>query len=340
MNETVVPQVAAAMSISSPITASLYKFLLYETGSFFKSHRDSEKEEGMFGTLIIQLPSYYSGGNLQIRHGGKSKDFCYETPDADGEAQFNMYFTALFADCEHEVFPITSGYRACLVYNLTTPTGTPLPPAPPTADDGSSAALIAQLQKWPIGEDDPIFIAYYLAHKYTKKSLSVKNLKTTDAHVASLLQGVSAEIPLHVYLCQVSLEMSGHADNDEDFDEDGKDYMWRIAKPSNCNFYPEDGIDVEVEIEVSGMIGLDDRKFQHKKKSGKGKTFTDAFSLDARSGEVLPLGIFKTLKPDTLELQPTGNEGVELEKWYKGAALLFWPESANARMLNEMGIAL
>ena len=33
----------------------LYKLLLYKTGGHFKAHRDTEKAEGMFGTLIVQL---------------------------------------------------------------------------------------------------------------------------------------------------------------------------------------------------------------------------------------------------------------------------------------------
>ena len=34
-------------------------------------HRDTEKCDGMFGTLIIQLPSNYEGGQLIVHHQGK-----------------------------------------------------------------------------------------------------------------------------------------------------------------------------------------------------------------------------------------------------------------------------
>jgi hypothetical protein len=33
--------------------------------------------------------------------------------------------TAFFADCEHEVKPVRSGYRCCLVYNLSLDKGDP-----------------------------------------------------------------------------------------------------------------------------------------------------------------------------------------------------------------------
>jgi hypothetical protein len=39
---------------SSNIQANLYKMLIYETNGHFLPHRDTEKEVGMFGTMILQ----------------------------------------------------------------------------------------------------------------------------------------------------------------------------------------------------------------------------------------------------------------------------------------------
>src|SRR5688572_20204273 len=50
------------------IRAELYKLLVYDRGSFFKRHRDTEKADGMFGTLLIVLPSAHAGGDLIVRH--------------------------------------------------------------------------------------------------------------------------------------------------------------------------------------------------------------------------------------------------------------------------------
>ena len=38
------------------VAVNLYKMVLYKKDGHFKPHRDTEKEPGMFGTLIIQLP--------------------------------------------------------------------------------------------------------------------------------------------------------------------------------------------------------------------------------------------------------------------------------------------
>jgi hypothetical protein len=56
------------------IDARLYKLLLYEQGGHFAAHQDTEKEPGMFGTLVVQLPCAggHQGGRLLVRHGGGS----------------------------------------------------------------------------------------------------------------------------------------------------------------------------------------------------------------------------------------------------------------------------
>ena len=41
--------------VLSRVRADLYKLLLYEPGSFFKPHKDSEKAPGMVATLVVCL---------------------------------------------------------------------------------------------------------------------------------------------------------------------------------------------------------------------------------------------------------------------------------------------
>jgi hypothetical protein len=53
------------------VSAEFYKLLVYEEGGFFLPHRDTEKTDGMFGTLTIVLPSAHCGGELVIRHAGR-----------------------------------------------------------------------------------------------------------------------------------------------------------------------------------------------------------------------------------------------------------------------------
>jgi len=96
--------------------AKLYKLLLYEQGGHFLPHKDTEKEKGMFATLIVQLPSRHTGGELIVSHGGNT--VTCDFGQSSGKSPFSCFFAAHYADVEHEVTPITSGYRLALVYSL------------------------------------------------------------------------------------------------------------------------------------------------------------------------------------------------------------------------------
>jgi len=45
------------------VSAELYKLLVYERKGFFLPHRDTEKTGGMFGTLVVTLPSRIAVAN-------------------------------------------------------------------------------------------------------------------------------------------------------------------------------------------------------------------------------------------------------------------------------------
>ena len=70
-------------------------------------HRDTEKSDGMFGTLVVQLPSNYSGGQLVVSHHSESKVFDFSGPT--GWSGFR--YAAFYADCQHEIRPVINGHR-------------------------------------------------------------------------------------------------------------------------------------------------------------------------------------------------------------------------------------
>jgi hypothetical protein len=45
------------------LTADLHSLLVYETNQHFLAHQDSEKDDSMIGTLVVTLPSSYTGGS-------------------------------------------------------------------------------------------------------------------------------------------------------------------------------------------------------------------------------------------------------------------------------------
>jgi predicted 2-oxoglutarate/Fe(II)-dependent dioxygenase YbiX len=56
------------------------------------------------------LPSDSQGGALVVEHGGKSTTY--------RPSKTSLSFVAFYADCRHEVRPVTSGYRVVLSYNV------------------------------------------------------------------------------------------------------------------------------------------------------------------------------------------------------------------------------
>ncbi|TMW62133.1 hypothetical protein Poli38472_009626 [Pythium oligandrum] len=104
---------------SHNVTAKLYKLLVYEVGGKFEVHHDSEKALGMFGSLVIVLPSPFMGGELVIHGPGGRHNESFEW-DPSLKSSFGLQYAAFYGDCEHEVKPVTSGYRVCLTYNLMT----------------------------------------------------------------------------------------------------------------------------------------------------------------------------------------------------------------------------
>lgn len=150
------------------IQAELYNLNIYTTGGLFKAHVDTPRAENMFGSLVVCLPVPHEGGQLTVRHGGQSRVFDWswsgEKEAGGGEADTNeggsvrdagdskvsrLQWAAFFGNCEHEVAPVTSGYRCTLTYNLyqlnndTSPPSTPVEQSQPAQplDRQSSQSL-------------------------------------------------------------------------------------------------------------------------------------------------------------------------------------------------------
>ena len=124
--DAIVNRAVTGLGVSGEVRAELYKLLVYDAGSFFISHRDTEKAAGMFATLVIVLPSEYSGGELVVRHQQEQVKL-----DLGCDDPSEIAFAAFYADCVHEVLPITQGCRLTLIYNLLrTDKKMPLPKPP------------------------------------------------------------------------------------------------------------------------------------------------------------------------------------------------------------------
>lgn len=56
------------------LKAEMHELLVYEEGALFKSHKDTEKTPGMFGTLVVSLPSSeHEGGDIPVSFNGSNE---------------------------------------------------------------------------------------------------------------------------------------------------------------------------------------------------------------------------------------------------------------------------
>ena len=206
------------------IVAEPYKLLVYEEGAFFLPHKDSPKAEGMFGTLVVCLPSQHTGGELIATHKGGREVFA-SAPTSD----FGYSSAAWYSDVTHEVKPVTSGYRVVLTYNLLhRPTAALLEDR-----DNMCARIISLFDHWEnvcnetynMSTDEldwvessspscPSSLLFMLDHKYHSDGLKFSQLKGADQKKVADLRKACKEKGFYLYLANVEKEVMGTADDD------------------------------------------------------------------------------------------------------------------------------
>jgi len=213
----------------------------------------------MFATVVIILPSAYTGGQVVVSHASTTK-----TIDYAPNSLLSTAVLAWYTDVKHEVKPITAGYRLALSYNLihTAPPGVPKPSVPQMED--SVTRLKHVLRKWSEDryEEYPVtpLLAYILDHKYSNNNLKegFRALKGADAHRVTFLRQVAEELGYMVGLASLKHCASGPGENDGE----------RCYNRRRCYYddYGESDEDPDVpEMEevtdtttsISGLVDLD-----------------------------------------------------------------------------------
>ncbi|XP_037042701.1 uncharacterized protein LOC119079025 isoform X2 [Bradysia coprophila] len=306
VTDVLVARIRQEMAITTAFKASLYKLLLYQSGSFFKPHRDTEKEDGMFATLVVQLPSRFDGGQLVIEHDNTTKKLDFST-NTELANMYTTFFSAFYCDCKHEILPVTDGTRMCLVYNLVTTetdASRELPTAPMVSDVEMQMASVCT--EWRNTNTGPVKIVYGLSHKYTERSLSFTNLKSTDRSVANALIKFAKHHSLVVLLGTLEKTWEG----DETFEHDES---------------AEGDVAISYSLKHLEMIG--------QPHSSLPESFT-AMSVD--DGELISKHCFRDVSPFDRHEEETGNEGTTLTLSYRHSALVVFPvENVFTILMNE-----
>ena len=283
----------------------------HQTGGFFAEHRDTEKCDGMVATLSVTLPAS-GAGELVVRHLEEEARI-----DMNATEPSELAFAAFYADCAHETRPVREGYRLSLVFNLVVrPDDTETPREAP--DYSRQVKEVArELVEWRDSGFGPDKLVWVLEHNYSDAGLSFDALKNADAAVAGVLASAAqeAECALHAAILHVEESGSVRYLGGGYFDEWGRD--------------GDATDDVEMDEVFDGRYWLDGWVAADGTRSGLGE-----MSLRLRHGETLPAGALDDAVPDREWLnEASGNEGATLERAYRLAALVIWPERATVDLL-------
>ncbi len=305
------------------IRADLYKLLVYDPGGFFLPHRDSEKAPGMFGTLLIQLPSPHLGGELRIRHG--SREARIDLSATDGA---ELGFAAFYADCEHEVRPVEAGHRLCLIFNLLRGAAGDGPPAAAPSYDAEVAQAARLIGAAFDAEVAPRKLVWLMEHQYSQAELGFDALKGVDAAVVGVLRRAAAAAACGMHLAVMHIEESGPAE---------VHYAPSRGRRYRDDFDGDDDIDAAAVAYEVVEVSDTDRYIDHWiAADGQGRTFG---RLPLADFELLPAGALDDEQPDEDRLlEATGNEGVSFERAYRRAALILWPQARQVDVLLQAGV--
>lgn len=295
------------------LDAQLHNLLVYGPGQFFTPHQDSEKVDGMLGSLVVTLPSSFTGGEFIVSHQGQK----IRTRSSANK----LGLVAFYADCQHEVRPVKQGYRVVLTYNLIAQGNLPTVAVPAKTIAALSEAVDKFLNPPGLPRDgqQPNRLVYLLDHQYTPRSLSWNRLKGADATRCAALRQAARELGLEVFLALAEAHESWTA-----YADDNAYDRWGYENDED-----EDNV-YETVTEDPQPQELIDRQIQlHHWIAVEGH--------EQLAGDSLADDIELCFTRDNRDCTPyeseyegyMGNYGNTLDRWYHRAALVMWPRERN-----------
>jgi len=291
---------------NSNIKASLYKLLLYEEKSFFKKHKDSEKEDGMFGTLTICLPSKFEGGELSVYFDGKESiiDFAKATP-------YKIPYAAFYADCDHEIKPIKSGYKLSLVYNLIIDKSND---AIKLQKNSAYVSQISKLLKSNIDQFNTKVKVYLLDHQYTPANFEQSTLKLRDKQITQTLFESAKNAGYYAKLCLLTHYKMGELESDGEYYENYRRTATATGDGSMGEIYEEYTTLENWANDDTPSLGF----------------------LNAENIDILNHIEYDDQDPiEEEEERFTGNAGMTMAYWYHYGAVVLYPLSKIQEIIGD-----
>lgn len=254
----------------------------------------------MFATMVIVLPSAFTGGDLEISHDGKNT-----THSISSNSAYSTSILARYADLLHKVHPLTSGYRLAITYNLVRPTASSSSPPPQIfpPDLTSWHGNLRNAVKQELAKiNKKTSVVYLLDHMYPTTLPRYADLKGRDKHlVSALVRFFSSEPKIRFKLALATLDITERVqDGDEDL---RRNPGWSLGTFTWMKL-SDDGLQVVEYVKPPKEGDTKRRKF-----AGVEMEFVKG---DPRNGSTM-VGA---------TAHPAGNEGMSATFWYKHSVLV------------------
>ncbi len=301
-------QVKAGLGLEDePVEADLYKLLVYEKGGFFLPHKDSEKAPGMFGTLVIGLPSAHTGGSLRIEFGGEEQQISFAEA-----GKYSLPYAAFFADCTHEIRPVELGYRVCLVYNLRFADPADTPGLESSWDEETRALTqaLAELAQ----QKEPVFPQVYVfEHAYTETNFEADQLKGHDRARAKVLRQAAEAAGYHFRFSLLTHHVQGDLEGVDD------------------NYYEETGTGDPIGVSMGDDIFEEESHTSYwNPGEGPGLGLLPVTEEQLLTNE----GLDEAVPSEWAAEGYTGNEGMTMDYWYHHGVAVLWPQTRHLEILS------
>ena len=257
-----------ALFPNSSLKFKFSKLAIYEPGGHFHVHRDTVRSHDHQGTLLIEVKSTHTGGDLVLEHNGEEVRWSLE-PIIDYDS---VRYIAFFTDINHRVEPVLSGARLVLQYDIYV---TPRKKADGEDDDDeeeddeeeeeeeeeedvNNGGFFGQTMSFPSAVISTSFItkllesvascitnelsiSFPLFHLYTDAQLLPSRLKSSDQQIFSALLSHG----YHVLLVPVEIiAESNYEGNYRESRYGGPTYKIRSLSTSPNGYLLQDGVTI------------------------------------------------------------------------------------------------
>lgn len=190
----------------------------------------------VYGTVLLILPTDFTGGIIQTKYEGQTSLFQPETDTLQG-----CYYAAWYNDVETECYPVASGHQVSILFSLVY-TGSDATvntsslqrqremiencelSAEQQSESQEIVASAAKLLQSITTQQEEV-LTYFLKYSYSLPSMVVKELKQSDTMLMALLQQVVKETEFSLHLGSVERKVEAQVDDkdkeDCPIDEEG-----------------------------------------------------------------------------------------------------------------------